>query len=113
MDRDVGQFIGLIAVGSGGVVLLLSYLGAYLIGRSHGRRSEERSPRHIDQADATQRIAALESTMYGLSASIDRLMDAQRLLVAQQDHLSRKVGVADRNNVNVGIPAIQGHKTPS
>jgi hypothetical protein len=76
MDRDVGQFIGLIAVGSGAVVLVLSYLGAYMLGRSHGRRVEERSPRHLEHADATHRITALESTIYGLSASIDRLMDA-------------------------------------
>jgi hypothetical protein len=113
MDRGLGEYIGLIAVGSGALVLMLSYLGAYLMGRSHGRRDEQRSSRHLEQADATQRIAAVESTIYGLSASIDRMMDAQRLLVAQQDHLSRKVGLADRNNVNVGIPAIQGHKTPS
>jgi ABC-type protease/lipase transport system fused ATPase/permease subunit len=114
MDRDVGQFIGLIAVASGAVVLVLSYLGAYMIGRSHGRRAEEHSPRNLDQLDATQRIAAVESSIYGLSASIDRLMDAQRLLVAQQDHLSRKVGLADRNDRNnaVAIPAIQS-KTPS
>ena len=62
-----------------------------------------------------QRISAMESTIYGLSASIDRLMDAQRLLVAQQDHLSRKIGLADRNERNnaVAIPAIQGRNTPS
>jgi len=115
MGRGLGEYIGLIAVGSGAVVLLLSYLGAYLVGRSHGRRDEHRSFRHVEQADATQRIAAVESSVYGLSASIDRLMDAQRLLVAQQDHLSRKVGIADRNNANnaVAIPAVQGHKTPS
>jgi hypothetical protein len=115
MGRGLGDYIGLIAVGSGAFVLLLSYLGAYLIGRSHGRRDEQRSSHHIEQADATQRIAAVESSIYGLSGSIDRLMDAQRLLVAQQDHLSRKVGLTDRNNQNnaIALPAVQGHKTPS
>lgn len=114
MDRDVGQFIALIAVGSGAVVLFLSYFGAYLLGRSHGRRAESQMSR-IDQVDSTQRIAALESTIYGLSASVDRLMDAQRLLVAQQDHLSRKIGLVDRNERNnaVAIPAIQSRHTPS
>jgi len=115
MDRDVGQFIALIAVGSGAVVLLLSYFGAYLFGRARGRREEERSARYGEQAEMAQRLAAMESTVYGLSASIDRLMDAQRLLVAQQDHLSRKVGLADRNDRNnaVAIPAIQSRHTPS
>ena len=111
MDRDPGAYIGLIAVGSGAIVLALSYLGAYLIGRSHGRRSEERSLRRFDQDDSTQRISAIESSMHGLNSSIERLMDAQRLLVAQQDHLSRKVGLADRNNV--GLPAVKSHHTPS
>jgi hypothetical protein len=115
MDRDVGQFIGLIAVASGAVVLVLSYLGAYMVGRSHGRRAQQQSAQYDGQPDTTQRIAAVESSIYGLSASIDRLMDAQRLLVAQQDHLSRKVGLADRNDRNnaIAIPAMQSRHTPS
>ena len=112
MDRGLGDYIGLIAVGSGAFVLMLSYLGAYVMGKAHGRREEQRSTRLADQPDATQRIAAIESTVYGLSASIDRLMDAQRLLVAQQDHLSRKIGVADRNNVRLPVP-VQSHNTPA
>jgi hypothetical protein len=111
MDRDLGQYIGLVAVGSGAFMLALSYLGAYLVGKAHGRREERRSAQLADQPDATQRIATLETTMYGLSASIDRLMDAQRLLVAQQDHLSRKVGATDRNNVR--LPQVHGHNTPA
>src|SRR3954466_12241645 len=111
MDRGLGEYIGLIAVGSGAFVLMLSYLGAYVMGKAHGRREELRSTRNSDHIDATQRIAAMESTIYGLSASIDRLMDAQRLLVAQQDHLSRKVGLTDRNNVR--LPTVQGHNTPA
>ena len=114
MDRDVGQFIALLAIGTGALILGLSYFGAYLLGRSHGRREEQRSERHLQQSDSTQRIAALESTIYGLSASVDRLMDAQRLLVAQQDHLSRKVGMTDRNDRNnvVAVPAIASRHTP-
>jgi hypothetical protein len=111
MDRDPGAYVGLIAVASGAVILAMSYLGAYLIGRSHGRRSEERSLRRFDQDDSAQRICAIESTMHGLSSSIERLMDAQRLLVAQQEHLSRKIGLGDRNNV--GLPAAKSHHTPS
>jgi hypothetical protein len=115
MDRDVGQFIGLIAVGSGAFILILSYVGAYVIGKAHGRREEQRSSTNLERTDASQRIAAVESSIYGLSASIDRLMDAQRLLVAQQDHLSRKVGLGDRNDRNnaVAIPAISARNTPS
>jgi hypothetical protein len=115
MDRDVGEFIALIGVASGAVILVLSYAGAYMMGRSHGRRAQQQTSLYDGHPDPTQRIAAVESSIYGLSASIDRLMDAQRLLVAQQDHLSRKVGLADRNDRNnaVAIPAVQAHKTPS
>jgi|SRR3954468_14574425 hypothetical protein len=110
MDRGLGEYIGMIAVGSGAVVLALSYLGAYLVGRSHGRRDEMRTSR-VEEIDAAQRLAGLEATVRGINSSVERLMDAQRLLVAQQDHLSRKVGVSDRNNV--ALPSVQGRHTPS
>src|SRR5688572_12659502 len=110
MDHDVGQYIALIAVASGAVVLGLSYVAAYMIGRAHGRRQEMRSTRAVEQMEAAQRIVALEATVNGLGHSMERMMDAQRLLVAQQDHLSRKVGGVDRN---LGFPAIQGNKTPA
>jgi hypothetical protein len=111
MGRDLSQYVGFIVVASGAIVLGLSYMAAYLIGKGHGRREEQRSERQAGQMDAQQRLSAVESTVYGLSASIDRLMDAQRLLVAQQDHLSRKVGATDRNNVR--LPTVQGHNTPA
>jgi hypothetical protein len=110
MEHDFGLYIALIAVASGAVVLGMSYVAAYMIGRSHGRREEARSSRAIEQMDAAQRIAALESTVNGLGHSMERMMDAQRLLVAQQDHLSRKVGGVDRS---LGFGAIQGSKTPA
>ena len=110
MRHDVGQYIALIAVASGAVVLGMSYVAAYMVGRAHGRRDERRSSTAVERMDAAQRLAALESTVNGLSHSLERMMDAQRLLVAQQDHLSRKVGGVDRN---LGFGAIQGSKTPA
>lgn len=97
MDRDIGQIIGLIAVASGAVILGLSYMAAYMIGRANGRRQEERSPRAMEQADMAHRLMSMEATVHSLNSSVERLMDAQRLLVAQQDHLSRKVGLTDRS----------------
>lgn len=108
--EDVGQYIALIAVASGAVILGLSYVAAYLVGKSRGRREEQHSSRALDQMDSAQRIAALEATVNGLGKSIERMMDAQRLLVAQQDHLSRKVGGVDRN---LGFGAIQARHTPA
>ena len=111
MHRDLGDVIGLIVVGGGAVVVALSYVAAYLIGRSHGRREEQRSPQALELADASQRLASMESAIYGLNSTVERLRDAQRLLVAQQDHLSRKVGLSSERLP--AMPPIQGHHTPS
>lgn len=110
MDRDVGQFIALIAVGSGAVILGLSYIAAYMIGKAHGRREEQRSARAMEQVDTAQRLASVESTVYSLNSTMERLMDAQRLLVAQQEHLSRKIGLGERNP---SLPVAHGRHTPS
>lgn len=110
MDRDIGALIGLIAVSAGGVVLVLSYLGAYMLGRAHGRRREQQSASYMEVTDNAQRLAVMESSVQNLSSSVERLRDAQRLLVAQQDHLSRKVGLSSER---MGLPSVQGHNTPS
>ena len=106
--RDLGDVIGLIVVGGGAAVVGLSYMAAYMIGRAHGRREEERSPRAMEMADAAQRLASMEATIHGLGSSLERLRDAQRLLVAQQDHLSRKVGLTSGS-----LGPMQGTRTPS
>ena len=111
MHRDIGEFIAFVAVSAGAVMLGLSYMAAYMIGRSHGRREERRSPQAMEQAELAQRLASVESTVYGLNSSLERLMDAQRLLVAQQDHLARKMGLVDRNNM--ALPVVHGRNTPS
>lgn len=110
MDRDVGEYIALIAVSSGAFVLGLSYVAAYMLGKSRGRREEERSSRTMELADNSQRLASLEMTVHSIGSSVERLMDAQRLLVAQQDHLSRKIGLGERN---LGLPAIPKGNTPT
>jgi ABC-type protease/lipase transport system fused ATPase/permease subunit len=90
MDFDLRHYLGLIVITAGAVVLGLSYLATYMIGREHGRRQQERSLLTSDTYDASQRIVAVESAMSSLTNSVERLRDAQRLLSAQQDHLSRK-----------------------
>jgi hypothetical protein len=97
MDFDPGAFIGLIAVGSGAIVLGLSYFAVYMLGKDHGRRQQSLSSGEHGQGDAAHRIDSIEASVRGLSYSVERIMDAQRLLVAQQDHLSRKVGGVDRS----------------
>jgi hypothetical protein len=107
--RDLGELIVVVSIIAGSAILALSYLGAYMLGRSHGRRAERLSPEAMDQMDSSQRIASLESTIGTLNGSVERLRDAQRLLVAQQDHLSRKVGLSSDR---MGLPA-STTRTPS
>jgi hypothetical protein len=109
MRRDVGEIIALIAVGSGALVLVLSYVAAYMVGKSHGRREEQRTE-ELTRLDADQRLAKVESSLHGLNSTVERLMDAQRLLVAQQDHLSRKVGLSSDR---MALPGAQARHTPS
>lgn len=108
MDRDIGEYIGLIAVSSGAIVLGLSYMAAYMLGRDRGRKEHERI-HDLNGAMADQRLNSVETAVHSLEKSVERLMDAQRLLAAQQDHLTRKVGGVDRH----GFGAIQGRHTPA
>jgi hypothetical protein len=85
----------LLVIGTGVTVLGLSYLAAYLVGREHGRAQGERLNRGGGQFDAAQRIGAVEGSLNSLANTVERLRDAQRLLAAQQDHLSRKVSAAE------------------
>jgi hypothetical protein len=85
----------LLVIGTGATVLGLSYLAAYLVGREHGRARAERLNQGAGQFDAAQRIGAVEGSLHSLASTVERLRDAQRLLAAQQDHLSRKVSAAE------------------
>ena len=90
---DLRQFIPVMIIGSGLVVLGLSYVAAYLIGKDHGRREAERTSALNDPYESDSRIAQLESAMGSITNSVERLRDAQKLLVAQQEHLGKKVGL--------------------
>lgn len=105
MDFEPRHYIPFIIISAGTIVLGLSYLAAYIIGKEHGRRQLVRATQDHGQLDAAHRIDSIESAVKGLSYSVERMMDAQRLLVAQQDHLSRKVGGVDRS---LGFGASQG-----
>ncbi|MFL5520736.1 MAG: hypothetical protein ACJ8B6_07355 [Gemmatimonadales bacterium] len=82
MEADYSMLIGLISVACGVGVLGLSYLGAYLIGHSRGRREAELD-RQIAEQDSRlgdpTRADAIQHSLSSMAQAIERLTDAQRV----------------------------------
>jgi len=81
MEGDYSMLIGLISVVCGAGVIGLSYLGAYLLGHSRGRREAEMD-RQLAEQDAQlggQRIDAIQHSLSSMALAIERLTDAQRV----------------------------------
>ena len=82
MDADYSMLIGLISVVCGAGVLGLSYLGAYLIGHSRGRREAELD-RQIAEQDprlgSQPQAEAIQHSRASMAQAIERLTDAQRV----------------------------------
>jgi hypothetical protein len=82
MEGDYSMLIGLISVVCGAGVLGLSYLGAYLVGHSRGRREAELD-RQMAAQDALlgdqQRTDAIQHSLSSMALAIERLTDAQRV----------------------------------
>ncbi len=82
MEADYSMLIGLISVVCGAGVIGLSYLGAYLIGHSRGRREAELD-RQIAEQDARlgdqTRVDAIQHSLSSMAQAIERLTDAQRV----------------------------------
>ena len=82
MDADFSTLIGLISVVCGAGVIGLSYLGAYLLGHSRGRREAELD-RQMSAQDGLlgdqQRVDAIQHSLSSMALAIERLTDAQRV----------------------------------
>jgi hypothetical protein len=82
MEGDYSMLIGLISVVCGAGVLGLSYLGAYLVGHSRGRREAELD-RQIAAQDSRlgdeHRADAIQHSLSSMAQAIERLTDAQRV----------------------------------
>jgi hypothetical protein len=86
---DFGVMIGFISVSCGAVVLGLSYLGAYLLGHSRGRREAEmelrqREAYHDDRVGHADRILMVEGAVSSMADAINRLTEAQRLALFER-----------------------------
>lgn len=81
MEIDYGVIIGFIGAVCVAGVLGLSYVGACMLGHARGRREAAREDARIGDAD---RLLAVESAVDSVSRAIDRLTDAQRIVLLQQ-----------------------------
>ena len=82
MEADYSMLIGLISVVCGAGVIGLSYLGAYLVGHSRGRREAELERQMAEQdprLGELQRVDAIQHSLSSMAQAIERLTDAQRV----------------------------------
>ena len=82
MEADYSMLIGLISVVCGAGVIGLSYLGAYLVGHSRGRREAELDRQMTEQDSRLgeqQRVDAIQHSLSSMALAIERLTDAQRV----------------------------------
>ena len=82
MEADFSTLIGLVIVLCGAGVIGLSYLGAYLLGHSRGRREAELDRQLVEQdgaLGAQQRADAIQHSLSSMALAIERLTDAQRV----------------------------------
>jgi hypothetical protein len=82
MDIDYGVMIGFIATLCGAGVLGLSYMGAYFVGHSRGRREAELDRQLAERDDRVadqQRADAIQASLSSMAQAIERLTDAQRV----------------------------------
>jgi hypothetical protein len=86
---DMGELIGLIAVVATAGMLVMSYFGAYLLGRSRARaeidialRARE-AERMADGATA-DRLIIVESAVSSMAQAIERLSEVERAILLQR-----------------------------
>ena len=88
MNPDFGVIIGLIGVTSAAVMLGLSYMGAYFLGYNRARRELERELREDRRSSSeeqhAERILMVEGALGSIGQALERLTDAQRLVLLEQ-----------------------------
>lgn len=88
MDFDLHALIPLIVLGSGAAVLGMSYFGAYMLGRTRGRREvelEHQARLHGDSRSIDyDRVVMVESAVASMAQAIERLTDAQRVALLER-----------------------------
>lgn len=110
MDIDLGIIIGFIGAVSAAGMLGLSYLGAYFIGYNRARRELERASREAEREDVrtghAERMLLVENSLDSIAQALERLTDAQRLVLLEQ----ARAASGDRRP---DAARLRPHNTPS
>jgi len=114
MDMDYGVMIGLIGAVCMAGMLGLSYVGAFLLGQTRGRREAERelaAQRAALEAigdGQADRLRATEDAVHRVARAVERLTEAQRILLLEQ---SRQA--SPPSDPRAGSPRLLGRNTPA
>ena len=88
MEDNWGIIIGRIGAVCTAGVLCMSYVGAYLLGRSRGRREVELREGMEDRGEAREldhdRMLMVESAVTTMAQAIERLTDVQRVALLER-----------------------------
>ena len=88
MNIDYGEIIGLVGMVACAGILGLSYIGAYMLGRTRGRSEVELEQRVDAQGEARQidhdRVLMVEGAVASMAQAIERLTDAQRIALLER-----------------------------
>jgi hypothetical protein len=102
MDENFGIIIALLGAVCAAGVLGLSYMGAYFLGHSRGRREAERE---MIDALPGDRVEAIEGALATMAQSIERLTDAQRIALLDR--------VRSASEPRAPVGRIGQHNTPA
>jgi hypothetical protein len=83
MDYDVRHLTGLIVIGSGAVVLGLSYFAVYLMGKNAAHKEmSRRDP--IDSGRHPDRLDRIERAVDSIAVEVERVAEGQRFLLGNR-----------------------------
>ena len=104
MEPDYGVIIGLITVSGCAIILALSYVGAFLLGQTRGRRDAERALRVEAREEArvgnADRLLVVESAVDAVARAMERLSDAQRVALLEQTRIASLTESRPRSTPN-------------
>jgi hypothetical protein len=84
MDFDVRHYTGFLVIASGVVIVAMSYLAAYMVGKNAGRKEAERRDA-LPPGHEPNRLDRIESAVDAIALQVERLGEGQRYLLGTRD----------------------------
>ncbi len=103
MDLDLRHLTGFIVIASGAVVVGLSYVAVYLMGKNAGRREIEERTATSGNAPR-DRIDRIENAVDAIAVEIERIAEGQRFMLGSR--------ASERRHPSP-LPPPRRHSTPT